>query len=199
MIEQEHYPIISRIWTTAVGNPAFLDIAFIPLQFLLIEIDQGDPNMIPAHMDPTMLVCISLLSTAPQVGTKDIAPIMNHNFPPSELDDEDIRSMLDYLDTQLPDWCTLFRTLNPNLTSIRILLQFLEEGRMKPLPVPFDETSVTGLQRAMGRLIMFARNHAISKGLLQRRSFQRTHEGDRIGYKSDLNFYWWDHPGNLGC
>lgn len=145
-----------------------------------------------------MLVCISLLNKAPQVGTREIAPIMNLNFPPSEMDEYDIQCMLDYIDTHLSDWDTLVRTLNPNMESISILLRFLRAGLMRTRWVPFDETSVQGLQRALSRLIFFARQDGISQGWLQKRILPHTNEGGQF-YQTDENFYWWDHPGNMGC
>ena len=160
--------------------------------------------MVPSHMDPTMLVCISILNIAPQFGTRDIAPIMNQNFPPSEMNQHDIQNMLDYIVMHLSDWHTLVRTLDPSMESIRILLRFLSAGLMRGRHAPFDdmsvpdyEMSVQGLQKALSRLIFYARQHGIIQGWLQRRIIPHTNASGQF-YQTDQYFYWWDHPGNLG-
>lgn len=146
----------------------------------------------------TILVCVSLLSLETHVSKHAIAPAVNLNIPGCRLTINNVNYCLDFLDEEFPDFRKMLEREGRYANSIQVAIEFLADGLLAPKHMPLEELSMVGLQKTLGRIIYYARNYAISQGTIQRRSFDRNREDDAYGYRSDDQYHWWDHPGNLG-
>lgn len=150
------------------------------------------------RFDTTVLVVVSLLDIAPKIPFLAVAPLLNLNLPDCWVTPEDVSLYIKYLTTEIPDWIEFLQVEGTGSEGFRLVFDFLTDGLLGSKAMPAEELTMVGLVKTLGKIIYHARDHAISKGVMQRRSFERTREGDASGYMTDGKFRWWDHPGNIG-
>ncbi len=148
--------------------------------------------------DASFLVCTSLLTMERGWSRQSVVNTINLNFPERDMKPEEVLEVLHYIAVVIPDWLEFVTTLNPSSEGFRLTVEFLHAGLLASKSVPPEALNLQGLQLTMGKIIFYARQCAIDQGSLERRSFDRTREGDAFGYVCDEYYHWWDHPGNLG-